>query len=696
MAIVLAYYGRMAPLEEVRIECGVSRDGSRAINIIKAARHYGLIAKGFRMEPDNLIQLGFPQIIHWNLNYFVVLEGIRGRRVYINDPASGPRRITWEELDQSFSGGTIQLERGPDFTAGGRQRSMVAALRRRATGLGLAMPFAVLAGLFLVIPGIVVPVLSKVFIDKILIGGMSDWIVPLLVGLASTAIIQAGLTWLQEYYLLRLGTKLAIRESSRFFWHILRLPVEFFNQRYGGEISSRVVINDRVATTISKQLAKSLINLIMVTFYVALMMAFSAQLTLIVVVMSMVNIVVLKAMTRERMDRSQHVLVEEGKLIGVAMGGLQSIETLKAAGRESDFFSKWAGHQAKFVNAQQALARLSTAFDKVPGLMASLNSAIMIMAGGLQIMEGRMTIGTFVAFQSLVPNLMGPFGQLVQMAGSIQELGGDMRRIDDVLECPLDGSVTRAETALQDFPPHQIKLSGGMEMRAVSFGYSRLEPALIDDFSLTLKPGQRMALVGASGSGKSTVAKLITGLYQPWSGSITFDGLAPERIPRRVFTNSVAIVDQDIFLYEGTIEDNLTLWDATVPHEDIVAATRDAEIHDDVSARPGGYEYHADEMGANFSGGQRQRLEIARALVNNPSILVMDEATSALDPLTEEKIDANLRRRGCSCLIIAHRLSTIRDCDEIIVMEKGRIVQRGTHEEMKKIDGPYARLIQGS
>lgn len=696
LAIVLAHFGRIVPLEEVRIECGVSRDGSRASNILKAARHYGLTAKGFRLEPDQLRKMKFPQIIHWNLNHFVVLEGFRSRTAYINDPASGPRKVAWEEFDQSFSGVTIALEKSADFKPGGRNRSITAGLKRRATGVAPALTLAVLAGLFLVIPGLVVPVCAKIFIDEILIGGMMDWVVPLLIGLGLIAAIQAALTWLQTHYLIRLGTRLALRESSRFFWHILRLPVDFFNQRYGGEIGSRVMINDRVASIVSEQLARSVINIFMVVFYAVLMMMFSVHLTLVAVLMSMINLLALRALSRIRMDRSQRMQVEGGKLVGVAMGGLQSIETLKAAGRESDFFCRWAGSQAKVINAQQELARLTTVFDKIPGLLASLNSAILIMAGGLLIIDGKMTVGTLVAFQSLVPNLMGPFGQLVQMAGTIQELNGDMNRLDDVLGYPLDPSVTRAETALLDFPSHQIKLSGRLELTSVNFGYSRLDPPLIQDFSLSLKPGQRVALVGASGSGKSTVAKLVTGQYPPWGGAITFDGLAKDQVPRRIFTNSVSLVDQDIFLFEGTIRDNLTLWDSTVPQEDIVAAARDAGIHDDISARPGGYDARAEEMGANFSGGQRQRLEIARALVNNPSILVLDEATSALDPMTEKRIDENLRRRGCSCLIVAHRLSTIRDCDEIIVLERGRIVQRGSHEEMRNVEGPYAKLIQGA
>jgi len=602
LAIVLACFGRNVPLEEARIQCGVSRDGSRASNILKAARHYGLVAKGFRVEPEGLRQFGFPQIIHWNLNHFVVLEGIRSRLAYINDPASGPRKVGWPEFDRSFSGVTITLQKGPAFQAGGRRRSLLAGLKRRAGGAAPALSLAVLAGLFLVIPGLAVPLFTKVFLDEILIGGMGVWAGPLLLGLGLTAVIQAILTWLQEHYLIRLGAKLNLRESSRFFWHILRLPVDFFNQRYGGEIGSRVGLNERVAGTVSRQLAKGVINLFMVGFYLVLMLFFSVPLTLVAVGLSLVNLLVLRLLTRIRVDRSQRMQVEGGKMLGVAMGGLQSIETLKAAGRESDFFARWSGHQAKLVNAQQELARLTSVFDKIPGLLTNLNSAVLVMLGGIMIMDGRMTIGTLVAFQSLVPNLMGPFGQLVQMAGSVQELQGDMNRLDDVLECPLDPAVTRTEAALQDFPPHQIKLSGKLELHQVSFGYSRLEPPLVEDFNLRLKPGQRIALVGSSGSGTSTLAKLVTGLSPPGSGAITFDGRAADQIPRRVLSNSIALVDQEIFLFEGSIRDNLTLWDTTVPQEHLVAAARDAEIHDDISARPGGYDALVGEMGANFSG----------------------------------------------------------------------------------------------
>jgi len=694
LAIVLGYFGRLVPLEEARLECGVSRDGSKASNIVKAARNYGLEAKGYRKEPRQCFDLPFPQIIHWNFNHFIVLEGYDRKRVYLNDPAAGPRTVPHDEFDQSFTGITMTFTPGPQFRKGGHKRSMLAALQRRLVGAKLPLTYVIGSGLLLVVPGLIVPAFSKVFVDNILVKQMTGWAVPLLIGLGVAAVLQALITWLQEYNLLRLSTRISLKESSAFFWHVLRLPVEFFTQRYGGEIGSRVAINDRIAQIVTEQFGKNAINLFNVAFYALLMFAYSVPLTLVGIGIAAINVVVLKLVTRIRVDRSQKMLIEGGKLQGVSMGGLQSIETLKAAGREADFFGTWAGYQAKFVNAQQELSRLTQVLNNIPTLLQGISSAIMLLCGGLLIMGGRMSIGTLVAFQTLLTSFLNPFQQLVQLAGTIQEMEGDMNRLDDVTRYRLDCAF--GESAPPDDGRLGAKLSGELVLDKITFGYSRLEPPLLTDFSLQLKPGQRIALVGASGSGKSTVAKLVTGQYQPWSGEIRLDGRPRTAIPRHLRENSVAMVDQEIFLFEGSVRDNLTLWDTSIPYRDIVAAARDAAIHDEVAARAGGYDSAVAEAGGNFSGGQRQRLEIARALVNNPTLLILDEATSALDPTTEKAIDDQLRRRGCACLIVAHRLSTIRDADEIIVLDKGVVVERGTHATLKDAGGAYSRLIQGT
>lgn len=691
LGIVLAHHKCYMPLEQLRLECGVSRDGSKASNMLKAARRHGLVAKGFKTEPGQLRSLVPPMVIHWNFNHFLVLEGFRGSDVYLNDPAVGPTKITEEELDQAFTGVVLTFEKGENFQPAGEPPRLISALARRLAGSRSSLMFVVLAGLALVVPGLVAPVFTKVFVDKVLLHDYSDWILPLLLGMGLTSILLGGLTWLQQTYLLRLETRLALSSSSRFLWHVLRLPVEFFTQRFVGDISNRVALNNRVAQLLSRDLATNVLGSMMVVFYALLMIQYDALLTLSGIAVISLNIVALRVVSRLRMDANRQLLQEQGKLSGTAFGGLQLIETLKAMGGESDLFVRWAGYQAKVVNIRQKLEVYTRILAAVPPLLASLTTALILGLGSIKVMEGVLTLGGLVAFQGLMGGFIGPVQRLVRLGGELQTVEGDMNRLDDVLRYGAEPGLDQLpEPPAADDP---AKLTGKLELRDVTFGYSRLAAPLIENFNLILRPGDRVALVGGSGSGKSTAARLVIGLYPSWSGEILFDDKTRSEIPRAVLSASLAAVDQSIFLFEGSVRDNLTLWDATIPLADVVEAARDACIHEEIAARPGGYDSPVEEGGNNWSGGQRQRLEIARALVTQPSLLVLDEATSALDPTTEQKIDEALRRRGCTCLIIAHRLSTIRDADEIIVLDHGNVVQRGTHDELKGLKGPYARLI---
>jgi NHLM bacteriocin system ABC transporter peptidase/ATP-binding protein len=697
LAMVLAYHRKRVPLEEVRVACGVSRDGSKASNVVKAARGYGLVAKGFKKEPGDLRALPVPMIVHWNFNHFVVLEGFGKGKAFLNDPAHGPRAVTEDEFDQSFTGVALTFEPAPEFVPGGEGHSLAAALGRRLAGLHGAVVYVVLAGLALVLPGLLVPTFSRVFVDDVLVKGMAEWVRPLTWFMAATALVIATLTFLQQRYLLRLEARLAIGTSARFLWHVLHLPLQFFTQRFPGEIASRVGINDRVAQLLSGELATSTLAAIVVVFYAALMFRYDPVLAAVVVLTAGLNIAALRWVSRRRADLSARLLQDRGKAIGTAMGGLLNIENLKATGSESDFFARWSGYYAKAANAQHQLALQTTLLSAVPPLLLAVSTALLLGVGGLRVMDGRLSMGMLIAFQALMLAFLNPVNSLVAMGSTLQEVRGDMSRLDDVLRAKAERMEAPAPAAGEPSPvvatPAPGRLDGGLELRRVSFGYSRLEPALIQDFSLDLKPGMRVALVGGSGSGKSTVARLVSGLYEPWAGEVLLDGIPRAAVPKPVMTSSFAVVDQEVFLFEGTVRENLTMWDPTVPEPDLVEAARDACIHDDISARPGGYASAIEEGGRNFSGGQRQRMEIARALVNRPSVMILDEATSALDPGVEQQIDDNLRRRGCTCLIVAHRLSTIRDCDEIVVMDAGRIVQRGTHDELREADGPYRDLI---
>lgn len=693
LGIIMYYLGRVVPLPELRRECGVSRDGSKASNMLKAARRYGLEAKGFKKELTQLRELPLPYIVFWNFNHFLVVEGWAKEKVYLNDPATGPCTISLQEFDEAYTGVVLVMQPGSEFRRGGRKASMLLAIWSRLKGMTGALTYCMLAGLLLTLIGLVVPVFTQIFVDEILIQGRQHWLRPLLLAMAIAAILQGALTLLQLRYLRRLKIKLAVGMSSRFLWHILRLPMSFYAQRFAGEISNRTSLNDQVADILSGDLATTVIDTVMLGFYVIIMSQYDLVLTAIVVSFALINLITLQSISRQRKDANQRLIQDYGKAAGASIAALQSIETLKASGLESDFFARWSGYYTKAINSQQELGVTNQTLSVLPVLLSALSAAFLLAVGGLRVMNGHLSIGMLVAFQGMMQNFQQPVNSLVSFGRTLQELDGNLIRIDDVLDNPTDSQLEqrgRKDSSISFTP----KLEGHLELKNLTFGYSRLEAPLIENFSLKVKPGQRIALVGGSGSGKSTVAKLVSGLYEPWSGEILLDNQPKSEIPTQLLTNSVAMVEQDILMFEGTVRDNLTLWDTTIPDKYIKQACRDAAFDDVVQSMPGGYNAELAEGAANLSGGQRQRLEIARALVNNPSILIMDEATSALDAETEKIVDRNLRRRGCTCLIVAHRLSTIRDCDEIIVLDRGKVVQRGTHEELWQQEGVYARLIK--
>ncbi|WP_347489125.1 NHLP family bacteriocin export ABC transporter peptidase/permease/ATPase subunit [Desulfoscipio sp. XC116] len=695
LAMIFAFYKKFTSLEQLRVDCGVTRDGVKASNILKAARRYGFEAKGYRKEPRDLREMHLPAIIHWNFNHFVVLEGFDKDKVYINDPGSGPKVVTEEEFDLSFTGVILAFRPGPDFKPSGQKSSFIVSLKNWVQGSQTALVYLVIVGLLMVIPGLIIPTFSKIFIDNILLGGKSDWLKPLLWVMGAVVILQATLTWLQQHYLLRMETKIALTNAGKFFWHIFRLPVLFFQQRSAGDIANRMRSNDQVAAFLSRELAETAIGMLTLVFYLIVMLQYSFYLTLISLLLGGISIVYLVYSSNKIETMNKKLLQDAGKVRGFSISGLYIIETLKATGSESDFFAKWSGYHAKQINAQQKLGQTTQILFHLPNFLREFADVVILFVGGLIIINGNLTIGSLIAFQGLLASFMNPVNSLTQMGMRIKQVQGDINRLEDVFKYKVDENVSREITVDNEEDKYK-KLEGYLEIKDLTFGYNPWDPPLIENFNLTLRPGARVALVGGSGSGKSTVARLITGIYQPWSGEVLLDGVTKDKLPRDVITNSLAVVDQDINMFDGTIRENLTMWDNTIPETGIIRAAKDACIHDVITTRDKGYEHKVREGGANFSGGQRQRFEIARALTGNPSILILDEATSALDVQTEKTVDENIRRRGCTCVIVAHRLSTIRDCDEIIVMDKGKIVQRGTHEGLKNMGGLYADLIRAS
>ncbi len=688
---ILAYYKKYIPLEKLRVDCGVSRNGSNARNIVKAARKYGLEVNAYKKEPENLKKLPFPQIVFWNFYHFLVVEGYSKNRYYLNDPASGPRSVSNEVFDDSFTGVVLTFAKGDDFKPGGKKSKFNSSLFLRLKEYKKAIAFLTLTGLALIVPGLAVPEFSKIFVDKILIHQLPNWIYPMLIGLFITAVFRGLLSWIQMYIMVRFEMSLSLSSTSKFFWHVLHLPMSFHTQRSAGDISVRVNTNDQIAQLLSGQLGNTFLNLLVIIFYAAMMFYYNVSMTIIVIVISLLNILALKYISRKRVDANQRIFHETGKLYGLTASGFQMIESIKASASESDFYSKWAGFQSRLLNIQQKLGILTQSLQVFPVFLTSISTLVILFLGALNIISGEMTVGTFVAFQTLAASFSQPINSLVNLGSVLQDVEGGMKRIDDVYNYPVDEK--RDLNIAPKTSEKGVKLEGALELKNITFGYSKLEPPLIENFSLKMKAGARVAIVGKTGCGKSTIAFLVSGLYKPWKGEILFDSVNRENIPQKTLTNSLAMVDQNIFLFEGTIKDNITLWDKTIPDKDVIHAAKDAYIHKEISERPEAYLSMVSENGKNLSGGQKQRLEISRALVNNPSVLILDEATSSLDSQSEYQIDQNIRKKGCTTLVFAHRLSTIRDCDEIIVLDKGKIVQRGTHEELYKKQGIYNDLI---
>lgn len=689
LSMVFAYFGKNIPLEQMRVETGVSRDGCNAGNIMRCAKKYGLECRGFRKEPAALRELQPPCIIHWNFNHFVVFEGFKGKYAYINDPAMGRRKLTMEELDDSFTGVVLTFSKTDSFVKEKKKNTMISFIKHRLSGQYSTLFRLLFVGLLLVFPGVLFPVLSQVFMDDVLVGGNTAWFTKLIIFMCATILLQAALTIYRNVVLAKLQKKMVLLSAREFLHNMFRLPISFFDQRYVGDLSGRVSNNANVSVFLAGELAETILNIFVAMFYLVLLLIYSPILTAIALSTVVVNLVVVKITSGMLSNASIKLQQDSGKLAGAVCAGLSITSTLKASGAENEYVGRILGYNAKTISTEQKLSKTQQVINAIPDAVKMLGDVLVIIVGGLIVIKGNMTVGMLVAFTTLFGSFSEPIDALVGFVKNIQTTKADINRVEDIMKYPLDEKFDE-ETAKK---PMKTKLDGSVELEDIAFGYSRLKDPIVAGFSFKIDCGSSIAFVGSSGCGKSTVSKIVSGLYKPWQGRLLFDGIPVEEIPNEVMNASVSTVSQNITLFSGTIRDNLTMWNSSISESDMIAAAKDACIHDIISQKPGAYDYKLTEGASNLSGGQRQRLEIARALATNPTVLIMDEATSALDPVVEKKIMDNIKRRGCTCVIVAHRLSAIRDCDQIIVMNRGKIVQRGSHDELAQVEGHYQRFI---
>ena len=689
LCMILAYYDKWIPIEQVREDCGVSRDGSNAINILKAARAYGLNASGYKYEPETLKENGtFPCIIHWNFNHFVVLDGFKGGKAYLNDPAKGSYSVPMETFDESFTGICLQFEPAPDFEPSGKQKGMIKFAAKRLKGTGKAITFTILVGVVTSIMGFMQPAFSRVFLDYLLTGRESQWTIPFLIFLGGFNLIQIIMAGLQAVYSLRINGKMAAVGNSTYMWKVLKMPMKFFSQRMAGDIQSRQASNGVIANTLINTFAPLALNVVMMVFYFVIMLRYSVILTIVGLASIAINALVSRYISKKRINITRVSMRDSAKLYSATVAGIEMIETIKSSGAEDGYFKKWSGYQASVNTQQVKFLKMDQYLGMVPEFISSLADNIVLLLGVWLVMQGQFTVGMIMAFQGFMTLFMTPANTLITAGQTLQEMRTQMERVDDVMEYPDDEVFAEVDDTAE-----MNKLSGKVEIKNLEFGYSPLDEPLIKDFNMTLLPGKSVAVVGSSGCGKSTMSKLISGLYKPWSGEILFDGKPMNQIQKSVFRGSLAVVDQDIIVFEDTISNNIKMWDDSIENFEVILAARDAQIHDDIMQRPLGYQHKLLEGGKDLSGGQRQRLEIARALAQDPTIVILDEATSALDAKTEYELVKAIRDRGITSIVIAHRLSTIRSCDEIIVMKDGEIVDRGNHSYLMQNSKIYQDLV---
>ncbi|MCR5778163.1 MAG: ATP-binding cassette domain-containing protein [Lachnospiraceae bacterium] len=704
LAMILGYYGRWISLEQARDDCGISRDGSSARDILRAGRSYGLEVKGFRQNTESFLKDSeFPCVAHWENNHFIVVTGIKNNKVYINDPSAGAVVRSIAEFNEGYSGVCLYFTPTENFTPGGKRGSVWEYVIKTLKGGVGTIIFSIIITAVMSFSGIANTWFSKFFLDGLLSGKKADQFPSFMTALLCVIAVQVIFSGIRDIYMLKIEGRLSVFGNASYIWKVLRLPMKFFSQRSAGDIQQRQSLNANVARELTFKIAPVFLNFCMLIFYLVVMLRFSVMLTMVGLIGMLINTLIGNMSSKRNVNLTQVLMRDEGLLDSATVSGVNMIETLKSSGSENGFFQLWASYHDSVNDLKLRVSSVDASFTAFMGMVTELVNYTVIFIGAFLIYKGHFTEGTLFAFRGYLDSFITPVDMLISAGQDLQEMRTRIDRIKDVMEYPTDKACVNMEDISTDGllidskdkkdKSDYSKLKGTLSIKNVTFGYSKFAKPLINDFSLELKTGSSVAFVGPSGCGKSTLANLISGLYQPWSGEILFDGKHIDEIDQSVFRSSVTVVDQDITIFEDTIANNIKMWDNTIEDFEMILAAKDASIHEDIMKREGGYENILIENGRNMSGGQRQRLEIARVLASDPIIVVLDEATSALDARTEYNVMKSIRDRGITTVIIAHRLSTIRDCDEIIVLDQGEVMQRGTHEQLMKEGGLYKLLV---
>ncbi|HEY1348951.1 MAG TPA: peptidase domain-containing ABC transporter [Ktedonobacteraceae bacterium] len=687
LAMILCYYGRATGVSEVQEHCSVGRDGLSALSIMKAARHYGLRVRAVSLKKNDFRFLSSPAIVHWEFNHFVVLQRWSPRHVDLLDPALGRRRLSPEEFEAGFTGVFLLLEPGAQFS---RQKLTRTLSLRTYLGslprLRWIIAQIIATSLLLQLIGLGAPLITAIIVDSILPARASNLLTLLGMGVLFLILMQAVMKLLRTSLLIYLQTRVDAQMMLHFFEHLLSLPYRFFQTRLNGDLLARMESNSAIRDLLTSQMISTLLDGTSVLVYLLVLLARSPLVAGVTIAIGAVQVGLLLATAPAIRRLTMRDLIAQGKTQGYLSEVLAGIATIKAAGAEQRALAHWTGLFFAETNISIHRSYLTAAVGIILELLQFLSPLLLLWIGAGLVMRGGMSLGAMLALNTLAVSFLVPLNSLAASGQKIQVARAHFDRLADVL-----GSEAEQDLGQVQMPP---RLRGGIELRDVCFQYAADAVPVLRDISLRIKPGQKVALVGKTGSGKSTLGKLLIGLMTPTHGEILFDDIALRSLNYQEVRRQFGVVLQEAFIFSGSVRSNIALNDPAMDMARIVKAAQAAAIHEDIERMPMGYETQLAEGGSVFSGGQRQRLALARALAHRPALLLLDEATSALDVATEQAVERNLHRFSCTQIVIAHRLSTIRNADLILVLDQGRIVEQGTHQQLLRQCGFYARLIK--